>query len=147
MGKTDDFHDMYIAAWNEGMATGDATPVYAFLAPKYHGWVGQDATSISEFETAEAKDGFAQVVRGMQGSTVHASHRTVGMRGEDEAVVFYEMSYRRDSQVIARALLMESWRRVSGSWKLHRDITELNAPVLEPDIPSAESIGAIHQEA
>ena len=125
-GGNSHFHDIYIAAWNEAMASGDSSPIEAFLAPEYHGWLGQEAVEAKEFDGETARAGFSGTVADMRGSTVHADFRTVTPRGRDEAVVFYEMTYRSGSEVTGRALLMESWRLTDGQWLLCRDFTEVN---------------------
>ncbi len=45
MGTAAHFHDDYLTAWNEAMASGDSAPIEAFLAPDYHGWLGQEAAA------------------------------------------------------------------------------------------------------
>ncbi|MCQ1946980.1 nuclear transport factor 2 family protein [Arthrobacter sp. zg-Y1116] len=126
MGNSTHFHDQYLAAWNEAMATGDSAPIETFLSPEYHGWLGQDATATEPFDAATAREGFGGTVSALRGSTVHADFRTVTPRGRDEAVVFYEMTYRSGSEVTGRALLMESWRLQDSRWMLCRDFTEVN---------------------
>lgn len=120
------FHDDWIAAWNHAMASGDSAPIEAFLAPDYHGWLGQEAAAAEPFDGPAARQGFREAVTGMRGSTVHAGSRTVALRGPDEAVVCYEMTYQTGGRVSARALLMESWRREGSGWVLCRDFTEVN---------------------
>lgn len=124
--ETTHFHDRYISAWNEAMSSGISAPIEEFLSPDYHGWLGQEAASTAPFDAATAREGFAGTVADMQGSTVHADFRTVTPRGRDEAVVFYEMTYRSGGEVTGRALLMESWRLTGGQWLLCRDFTEVN---------------------
>ncbi|MFB9796270.1 DUF4440 domain-containing protein [Arthrobacter citreus] len=128
MGKTGHFHDEYLAAWNEAMASGNSGPIEAFLSPDYHGWLGQDAAAAEAFDGDTARKGFQDAVSGMRGlgCTVHTAFRTVAPRGRDEAVVFHEMTYRTGDAVTARALLMESWRLDGGRWLLCRDFTEVN---------------------
>lgn len=126
MGTDRHFHDDYLAAWNEAMASGDSTPIEAFLAPEYHGWLGQEAAMAHPFDTEGALKGFRDAVSGMRGSTVHAAFRTVAPRGPHEAVVCYEMTYRSGGAVTARALLMESWQLTDNRWLLCRDFTEVN---------------------
>jgi hypothetical protein len=118
------FHDDYISAWNEAIIAGAVAPLEPFLAPDYHGWVGHAADRVEPFTTADAYEGFAQAIAALQGSVVHADHRTVARRGDHEAIVFYELSYRTGDRVLARAALLESWRHSDGEWKLHRDVTE-----------------------
>ncbi|MCC3274721.1 nuclear transport factor 2 family protein [Arthrobacter sp. zg-Y20] len=124
--STDHFHDRYLTAWNAAMASGDSAPIEAFLAPEYHGWLGSAAASAEPFDGATARKGFRATVSALKGSTVHADFRTVAPRGRDEAVVFYEMTYRVGGDNTARALLMESWRLTEGQWLLCRDLTEVN---------------------
>ncbi|MBP3036303.1 DUF4440 domain-containing protein [Arthrobacter sp. zg-ZUI100] len=126
MENSADFHEQYLDAWNEAMASGDAGPIEAFLAPDYHGWLGQEAAAAVPFDGASARQGFREAVSGMRGATVHAAFRTVAPRGAGEAVVCYEMTYRTGGDVTGRALLMESWRREADSWLLCRDFTEVN---------------------
>ncbi|WP_341395957.1 hypothetical protein [Arthrobacter sp. G119Y2] len=126
MGTTGHFHDGYLAAWNEAMASGDSGPVEAFLSADYHGWLGRDASAAEPFDVGVARTGFRDAVSGMRGSTVHTAFRRVAPRGRDEAVVFHEMTYRTGDAVTARALLMESWRLEDGRWLLCRDFTEIN---------------------
>lgn len=118
------FHDEYIRAWNRAIASGAVTPLEPFLAADYHGWVGHDATRIEAFTTSDAYEGFTQAIAALQGTVVQAEHRTFARRGDDEAIVFYELSYRAGDRVLARAALLESWRHSEGRWKLHRDVTE-----------------------
>ena len=127
MSTAPHFHDGWIAAWNEAMASGDSAPIEAFLAPDYHGWLGQEAAAAHPFDAEAARKGFRDAVSGMLGSTVHAGFRTVAPRGPDEAVVCYEMTYRSGSSVTGRALLMESWQLINNRWTLRRDFTEVNA--------------------
>lgn len=124
MGNRMDFHDRYIAAWNEATRAGETTPVQSMLSHGYHGWTGRSASGAEPFSTTDAMAGFAWVVQNWQGSTVHASHRTVMNRGPGEAVVTYELSYQKDGEVLARAWMLESWRKNSEGWRLHRDFTE-----------------------
>ncbi|KAD3632849.1 hypothetical protein GD627_08280 [Arthrobacter yangruifuii] len=120
------FHDQYLAAWNQAMATGDSTPIEACLASGYHGWLGSSADAAEPFDGEGARKGFRDTVQALQGSTVHAGFRTVAPRGREEAVVFYEMTYRNKGEITARALLMESWRLEDSRWLLCRDVTEVN---------------------
>lgn len=108
------------------MASGDSAPIEVFLSPDYHGWLGQEAVAAESFDGPAAREGFREAVAGMRGSTVHAGSRTVAPRGPEEAVVCYEMTYRTEGRVSARALLMESWRREDSGWMLCRDFTEVN---------------------
>lgn len=124
--STEHFHDQYLAAWNQAMATGDSAPIEAFLAPAYHGWLGSAAAASEPFDRDTAQKGFRDTVEALQGSTVHAAFRTVAPRGRDEAVVFYEMTYRTGDETTGRALMLESWRLEDGRWLLCRDSTEVN---------------------
>lgn len=125
MTHSADFHDYYLDAWNRATASGNKAELDPFIADDYHGWVGHDAVRVDPFTNAEAHDGFTQAIAALRGTTVHAEHRTIGRRGDDEAIVFYELSYRSGDAVLARAALLESWRRSDdGRWKLHRDLTE-----------------------
>ncbi|MCC3269313.1 nuclear transport factor 2 family protein [Arthrobacter gengyunqii] len=126
MNTAPHFHDDYMAAWNEAMASGDSAPIEAFLSPDYHGWLGHVAAMAHPFDGDAARKGFLDAVSGMRGSTVHAAFRTVAPRGPDEAVVCYEMTYRSGPAVTGRALLMESWQLADNRWTLRRDFTEVN---------------------
>lgn len=111
MTFTAEIHDDYIAAWNRATATGSTAELESFIADDYHGWSGEDALTARPFTTSDAWEGFTQATEALAGTSVHAAHRTVGRRGDRDAVVFYELSYRRREDVIARAALLECWRR------------------------------------
>ncbi|MDN6300349.1 MAG: hypothetical protein L0J68_08710, partial [Micrococcaceae bacterium] len=133
------FHDAYLKAWNRATATEDAEELRPFIATDYHGWAGGDARNIEPFSTSEAWEGFTQAARALKGASVHASNRTYARRGDREAIVFYELGYVLEGTLLARAALLESWRRdVDGSWKLHRDVTEHSVDGLhqEPGAPT-----------
>ena len=108
------------------MEAGDSAPIETFLAPGYHGWLGQTAETTEPFDGDSARKGFRDTVQALKGSTVHADFRTVAPRGREEAVVFYEMTYRTGGDITGRALLLESWRLDDGQWLLCRDVTEVN---------------------
>lgn len=124
MDNNEVFHDRYIQAWNRATAAGDSEPVEQMLSGTYHGWFANSSASAEAFTSADATSAFAQVAEALQGSTVHAENRTIRYRGDDEAVVCYELSYRMNGETSSRALLMECWKLGSGQWRLHRDFTE-----------------------
>lgn len=124
MANNGTFHDRYIEAWNEATAARDSGPVERMLYPNYHGWFANSSESAAPFTAAEAIQAFRQYVDSLRGSTVHAENRTIRYRGTNEAVVSYELSYRTNGEVHARALLMECWKQEAGQWRLLRDFTE-----------------------
>lgn len=128
------FHDRYIEAWNEAMALGDSGPVERMLSENYHGWFANDSERAEAFASAEAIGAFGQVVKALRGASVHAEDRTIRYRGEHEAVVSYELSYRTNGQYRSRALMMECWKHNNGQWRLHRDFTEADG---QPTPPSS----------
>lgn len=124
MDNNETFHDRYIDAWNQATAMGDIGPVERMLSPTYHGWFANSSASADAFTSADATKAFGQVVDVLEGATVHVENRTIRYRGEDEAVVSYELSYRTNGEFRSRALMMECWKRDARQWRLLRDFTE-----------------------
>lgn len=120
-----DFHDAYIAAWNRATARGSAEELRDFIADTYHGWTGTAGESLVPFDYDDAWNGFTQAAHVLKGADVQAKNRTIGWRGDLEAVVFYELVYSLNGEVAARAALLEVWRKgEDGTWQLCRDVTE-----------------------
>jgi hypothetical protein len=120
-------HAAYVDAWIAAMRDGDTAPIEAFMAPDYHGWYAPSSRDEFAYDRASAVAGMRDSVANLRGATFVAAHRSVSVRGRDEAVICYEKRIERSSGVHSASLVLEAWRREGERWWLHREMTEYGA--------------------
>lgn len=117
-------HDRMLDALSKAYTTGDVSTIKSSFHEAYHGYFGSLGVDRGQFyESGEAVDGILKTGQAMPGVRQECTNRHVQMSGENEAVVFYEKSMYLHSGV-ARAFVLEVWRRSNDSWKIVREVVE-----------------------
>ncbi len=120
-------HAAYVDAWIAAMDDGDTGPIEEFMAPDYHGWYAAGSRDEFAYDRASAVAGMRDAVANLRGARFVAEHRTISVRGADEAVICYEKRIERDARVHSASMVVEAWRRDGDRWWLHREMTEYGA--------------------
>ncbi|WAH37225.1 hypothetical protein [Alicyclobacillus dauci] len=70
-----------------------------------------------------AIQGMRSSVQALRGASKRAVHRHIGMRNDEEAVVFYEQVIEREI-TLARLFVTEAWSFMDGKWQIVRETVE-----------------------
>ncbi|MHB1956634.1 hypothetical protein [Alicyclobacillus sp. ALC3] len=117
-------HDQMLDMLGKAYTSGDISKVRLSFYETYHGYFGTPGADKAEpYGAEEAIAGILKTGQAMPGVRQECTNRHVQMSGDNEAVVLYEKSMHYDSGV-ARAYVMEVWRRVNDSWKIVREVVE-----------------------
>lgn len=118
-------HDECLAAWGKAVATGDGAGVAGFTGETFHGtsaYAGMEKAGA--YERAEAVAGLSQLLGYVRGGVHRAENRLARMRGDKEAVVFYERIFERESRVLLRLMVIQTWRLTDFGWRVVREAIE-----------------------
>jgi hypothetical protein len=118
-------HDRSLQAWDQAFQTGDTTVVESFPAVNYEGFfalVGVER--VEAVDRAEAVLGIRRFAGAVHPATHTGLGRIIRMRSETEGVVFYERVIEKDGRSVARFLVLQTWRKISDTWQVAREVAE-----------------------
>jgi hypothetical protein len=118
-------HDRSLQAWDQAFQTGDTTLVESFPAVTYEGFFGHvDVERVEPVDRAEAVLGIRRFAGAVHPATHSTQGRIIRMRSETEGVVFYERVIEKDGRSMAKFLVLQSWRKISDTWQVVREVAE-----------------------
>lgn len=119
------FHDQSQSLWDEVMQTGDASSLEtAFLDSTKTFFFSKGQENPAIYNTDEMISGMRQSIEALKGGTKRFENKVIRLRGDDEAVVFFEQIIEMNGNEVARLFTIENWRLVDGKWYIIREIVE-----------------------
>ena len=117
-------HDQFISDWGSAMQSGDTTMLERMTEDYYVAFFYGASGKPMIFSREEAISGMRESVQELLGARKRFDHRLIRMKGEDEAVVFYELVIEQDGKDMTRLFTVEYWIQVDGEWLLSRETNE-----------------------
>lgn len=114
-----------VELWDEAMRTGETGAIEAYIPAEitcYFARCGMDRAEI--IDRKGVVSGMRQSVSALKGCRKRFENRLIRMRGETEAVIFFEQVIERDLQVLARLFTIETYRLTEGNWRCIREVVE-----------------------
>lgn len=119
-------HDQCLAEWDHATRTGDVSGIARFAGEAFNGTSAYAGTDRAQpFDRAEGIAGLGQLLSTLKGTAHRAENRVVRLRNDEEAVVFYERIFERDSRVVLRFMVLQTWRLTGAKWCVVREAAEL----------------------
>lgn len=124
------FHDRLSQLAAMGGPETDLGPLEAAIHESYHGaYSNTGLAKPKTFDKREGYDPFVAMRKALgSGHTTRMENRTIRMRNEVEAVVFFEHVVVKDGQDVMRNFFVQTYAKVDGAWKLTRETMEQVAP-------------------